>query len=297
MNGVRLHYVDWGGRGNDLVLLAGLDDSARVYDELAPLLAKQHHVLAVTRRGFGHSSSPPSGYAPAILARDLRDFLKAVGARHADLVGHSMSGLELTRVAGSDPDLVGRLVYLDAATDKSTLAKMWDKDPLGDRDPPASVLDTYPHLILWTQQLLKSRSIGIEGNLRQSFDRGPHGLVFRTPKEVDAAVLAAIVTDHPDYSAVRTAALAIYSDYRQADQVPPGTSAQVREQGDIFALSVLMPWQREEKARFKQKMACASVLELEHTGHYLFLERPQETVAWINSFLASANPCAWVPGS
>lgn len=121
--------------------------------------------------------------------------------------------------------------------------------------------------------------------------------MFRTPKEVDAAVLAAIVADHPDYSAVRAAALAIYSDYRRADQVPPGTSTQVREQGDIFARTVLVPWQNEEKARFKQKMACASTLELKHTGHYLFLERARETVDWINSFLASANPCAWVPGS
>jgi pimeloyl-ACP methyl ester carboxylesterase len=95
VNGVTLHYVDWGGR-----------------------------------RGFGHSAIPPSGYDPETLAIELRDFLKVVGVRHADLVGHSMSGLELTRVAGSDPDLVRRLVYLDAATDKSAPASMWDKDPL-----------------------------------------------------------------------------------------------------------------------------------------------------------------------
>lgn len=296
VNGVALHYVDWGGRGGDLVLLAGLDDSARVYDELAPLLAKHHRVLAVTRRGFGHSAIPTGGYDPVTLALDLRDFLTAVGVRRADLVGHSMSGLELTRVAGSDPELVRRLVYLDAATDKSALADVWGKGPLGNLDPPASAMTSYARLTDWTQHLLKSRSPAIEANLRQCFDSGSNGLVFRTPKQVDAAVLTAILADHPDYRAVRAPALAIYSDFSRADQVPEGTSTQARAAADYFSRTVIMPWETVEKARFRQNIACGSVLELKYTGHYLFLERPRETADWINSFLASENPCAWTPG-
>ena len=54
----------------------------------------------------------------ATLAADVKEFLGAVGMRHVDLVGHSISGLELTRIASSDPQLIRRLVYLDAATDK-----------------------------------------------------------------------------------------------------------------------------------------------------------------------------------
>jgi non-heme chloroperoxidase len=295
VNGLALHYVDWGGRGDDLVLLAGLDDSARIYDELAPMLARHHHVLAVTRRGFGHSAIPPSGYDATTLSTDLREFLKAVGVHRADLVGHSMSGLELTRTATSDADLVRRLVYLDAATDKSGLADQWENDPLGNRDPPPDALTSYARLTRWTQQLLKSRSPAIEANVRQCFDSGPGGLVFRTPKSVDAAVVAAIVSDHPDYSAIRAPALAIYSDYDSADQVPPGTSDQARSAADAFSRTVYQPWQEVEKARFRTQMPCGRILELEHTGHYLFLERPRETAAWINSFLASANPCTWSP--
>lgn len=297
VNGVALHYVDWGGRGGDMVLLAGLDDSARVYDQLAPLLAKHYRVLAVTRRGFGRSAMPTGGYDPVTLALDLRDFLKAVGVRRADLVGHSMSGLELTRVAASNPELVRRLVYLDAATDKSGLADAWGRGPLGNLDPPTAALASYARLTDWTQHLLKSRSPAIEANLRQCFASGSSGLVFRTPKKVDDAVLTALLADHPDYSAVRAPALAIYADFSRADQVPKGTSAQVRAAADYFSRTVIVPWQTVEKARFRQNIACGSVLELKHTGHYLFLERPRDTADWINSFLASENPCAWTPGA
>jgi len=294
-NGVSLHFVDWGGRGGDLLLLAGLDDSARIFDELAPLLATQHHVIAVTRRGFGHSTLTPDPTDAASLAADVREFIRAVGMRQVDLVGHSISGLELTRIAISDPQLVRRLVYLDAATDKSALVGLVEKDPLGSRDPPASALATVGTLTAWTQQLLKSHSPAIEANLRQVYDEGPNGLTFRTPKAVEAAVVAGMFTDHPNYGPIRAPALALYSDYSSADQVPPGTSAASRLAGDMFARTVYQPWQALEKARFRLQMTCGRTIDLHRTGHYLFLERPRETADWINSFLGSVNPCAWTP--
>jgi pimeloyl-ACP methyl ester carboxylesterase len=296
-NGVMLHYVDWGGHGDDLVLLAGLDDSARIYDELGPMLAQHHHVIAVTRRGFGHSAMPPSGYDAATLALDLRELMRALGVTKADLVGHSISGLELTRVAASDPESVRRMVYLDAATDKSPIAGVVEKDPLGDRAPPRSVLTGFAPLIEWTQELLKSRSPAIASNLRQCYDDREGLLVFRTPPAIDIAVAASMFADHPNYSAIRSPALAIYSDYSSADQAPPGTTAAVHAAADAFARGVFRPWQRLEEARFRYEIACGSVLELKHTGHYLFLERPRETAAWIDSFLSTKSPCTWTPDS
>jgi pimeloyl-ACP methyl ester carboxylesterase len=292
-NGVMLHYVDWGGSGDYVVLLAGLDDSARIYDELAPLLAQHHHVIAVTRRGFGYSAIPPDGYDAATLAADLREFIKALRLKSVNLVGHSISGLELTRVATSDPQLVRRVVYLDAATDKSPLAGISEKDPLGSRDPPQRALKNFASLTAWAHQLLRSQSPAIESNLRQCYDDTPSGLIFRTPPAIDAAVAASMFADRPNYSGVQAPALAIYSDYERADQVPPGTSEQLRKAADAFARAVYTPWQELEAARFRQQIACGSILMLNHTGHYLFLERPLETARWINSFLSSASPCTW----
>jgi len=60
---VTLEVLDWGGSGRPLILLAGLGNTAHVFDDFAPKLAPQYHVFGITRRGFGASSSPTSGYS------------------------------------------------------------------------------------------------------------------------------------------------------------------------------------------------------------------------------------------
>src|SRR5579875_1432634 len=54
--GVKLEVLDWGGpkdgsNSRALVLLAGLGDTAHVYDQFAPQLTAQYHVYGITRRG------------------------------------------------------------------------------------------------------------------------------------------------------------------------------------------------------------------------------------------------------
>lgn len=60
--GVRLEVLDWGGTGRAIVLLAGSGNSAHVFDEFAPKLTTSGHVYGITRRGFGASSQPETGY-------------------------------------------------------------------------------------------------------------------------------------------------------------------------------------------------------------------------------------------
>src|SRR5271156_4655198 len=58
---VKLEVLDWGGTGRPVVLLAGLRNTAHVFDEFAPKLTTQYHVYGITRRGFGASSAPDPG--------------------------------------------------------------------------------------------------------------------------------------------------------------------------------------------------------------------------------------------
>jgi pimeloyl-ACP methyl ester carboxylesterase len=60
---VRLEVLDWGGSGRNIVLLAGLGNTAHVFDDIAPKLAEQYHVYGITRRGYGQSSVPQAGYS------------------------------------------------------------------------------------------------------------------------------------------------------------------------------------------------------------------------------------------
>ena len=68
---VRLEVLDWGGSGWPLVLLTGLGDNAHVFDDCAPKLTPDYHVLGITRRGYGASTIAPSGYDANRLGTDV----------------------------------------------------------------------------------------------------------------------------------------------------------------------------------------------------------------------------------
>ncbi len=71
-DGIRLHYIDYGGEGPPLVLLAGLGGTAQLFRGLAPRLAGRFRVTALTRRGHGRSERPETGYELDTLVEDIR---------------------------------------------------------------------------------------------------------------------------------------------------------------------------------------------------------------------------------
>jgi pimeloyl-ACP methyl ester carboxylesterase len=113
--GVKLEVLDWGGSGRALVLLAGLGNTAHVFDEFAPKLTSEYHVFGITRRGFGASSDPGTGYSADRLGDDVLAVLDALKLDRPVLVGHSIAGEELSSVATRHPGRVAGLIYLDAA--------------------------------------------------------------------------------------------------------------------------------------------------------------------------------------
>ena len=62
-NGVRLHYVDWGGTGETLLFLTPLGgELLEQFEALAPRFTDRFRVLGLTRRGQAPSEVPASGY-------------------------------------------------------------------------------------------------------------------------------------------------------------------------------------------------------------------------------------------
>ena len=115
VNGVRLHYLDWGGKGDTLLFLHGMGDTPHRYDDFAPKFTNQFRVLGLTRRGHGESEIPETGYDTATLVEDIRQFLDALKIQRVVLAGHSFAGDELTRFAVVHPDrvsLIGNLVFV-----------------------------------------------------------------------------------------------------------------------------------------------------------------------------------------
>lgn len=67
----KLELLDWGGTGKPLLFLTGLGNTAHVYAYFASKFTDQFHVYALTRRGFGLSSHPTTGYDRKTLAHDI----------------------------------------------------------------------------------------------------------------------------------------------------------------------------------------------------------------------------------
>lgn len=112
--GVKLEVLDWGGSGRPLVLLTGLGDNAHVYDQFALKLTSSYHVYGITRRGFGASSVPTTGYAADRLGEDVLVVLDALKLTRPILAGHSIAGQELSYLGSRYPERISGLIYLDA---------------------------------------------------------------------------------------------------------------------------------------------------------------------------------------
>jgi pimeloyl-ACP methyl ester carboxylesterase len=111
---VRLEVLDWGGSGRTVVLLAGLGNTAHLYDDFAPKLAAHYHVYGITRRGFGASSVPTAGYDADRLGDDVLAVFDSLKLTRPVLAGHSIAGSELSSIGSRHPDRVAGLVYFDA---------------------------------------------------------------------------------------------------------------------------------------------------------------------------------------
>jgi non-heme chloroperoxidase len=115
--GVSLEVLDWGGTGRPLLFLAGLGGNAHAFDKLAPKFTGNHHVYAMTRRGYGASSKPDpaiADYSADRLGDDVLAVIVALKLERPVLAGHSIAGEELSSVGSRHPEKVAGLVYLDA---------------------------------------------------------------------------------------------------------------------------------------------------------------------------------------
>ena len=167
--GVQLEVLDWGGAGRPLVLLAGLGNTAHVFDEFAPKLTPVCHVYGITRRGFGSSSVPASGYASDRLGDDVLAVLDALRMERPVLAGHSLAGEELSSVATRHPERIAGLIYLDAANSYAYYDHSrgdWTID-LAELQKKLSRLQTRQNMMQLVEELLQSDLPGFERDLRE----------------------------------------------------------------------------------------------------------------------------------
>src|SRR5918998_1558303 len=91
MHGHRVIYRI-AGDGPPVVLIHGMVNSSRHWEQVALRLAERHTVIAPDLIGHGDSATPRGDYALGAHAAVIRDLLSALEIESATFVGHSLGG-------------------------------------------------------------------------------------------------------------------------------------------------------------------------------------------------------------
>ena len=127
VKGVRMRYFV-GGDGPPLVLIHGLGGAAANWTELSLLLSQTHRLLVPDLPGHGGSSALPaiSGLEP------YADRVALVAEREqmlpAPVVGHSLGGMVVVRLALRRPDAVSAVILAGAAG--LSIGNVWGRELL-----------------------------------------------------------------------------------------------------------------------------------------------------------------------
>jgi pimeloyl-ACP methyl ester carboxylesterase/catechol 2,3-dioxygenase-like lactoylglutathione lyase family enzyme len=113
VNGLRIHYLDFGGDGPPAVLHHATGFHAWTWTPIAEALSSRYRVFALDARGHGDSDKPASAYQWSAFISDLVAFVEALALGRVLGVGHSLGGTTTAGAAAERPDLFAAVALLD----------------------------------------------------------------------------------------------------------------------------------------------------------------------------------------
>jgi pimeloyl-ACP methyl ester carboxylesterase len=115
-NGVRLRVTET-GQGQSLVLLHGMFMDHTTWGAVTDALGQRYRVVAPDLPGFGQSEKPPESrfpYGINAFADAVVDLYAGLELGRAIMVGHALGGAVAITLAARHPELISRLILIDA---------------------------------------------------------------------------------------------------------------------------------------------------------------------------------------
>ena len=178
VNGVRLYWELTGDGGDPLVLVHGSWVDHHTWDAVVPLLSRSFRVLTYDRRGHSQSERADSPGSIREDVADLAALIEELRLAPAHIVGSSMGGSIVLRLAGERPDLFRSLIV-----NEPPLMSLLAGEPDGQ-----AMLQTIKGRIDAVVELLEAGDI--EGGVRQFVETmlGP-GVWEQIPPEIKQIVI------------------------------------------------------------------------------------------------------------
>jgi haloacetate dehalogenase len=167
------------GSGPPVLLLHGFPQTHAIWHRVAPVLARQHTVVATDLTGYGDSGKPASDeahtpYTKRAMARDQVTAMRALGHERFHVVGHDRGGRVAHRMALDHAGQVLSLATLDIAPTRDMYRLAGD-----------AFARAYWHwFFLIRAAPVPERMIGADPDfyLRQHMGRGPAGTGIFDPR-------------------------------------------------------------------------------------------------------------------
>lgn len=295
VNGIHLHYLDWGGSGPALLFLAGRGCNAHIFDDFAPRFTGQFRVLALTRRGHGESDYPETGYDIDSLVEDIRQFLDCLRIERVILAGHSLAGIELSHFAALYPERVLKLVFLEAAYDyySPEYKAMIENNPVRKIQIPGANQDYYSISDYAAFIKFAYPSLGaiwgelMDEHLLHGVEISPQGkVVDKMSDSIDQAISATLSAYWPEDAQIRAPTLAIDAIKKNTYFISPDymTSEQQAEMIEYFN-NVVQPWNLHSLEQFRRDVPHAKIVEIPDGHHYCFIPHADLVFKEMMSFL------------
>jgi non-heme chloroperoxidase len=295
VNGIRLHYLDWGGEGPVLLFLAGLGCNAHIFDEFAPRFTDKFHVLALTRRGHGESDHPEGGYDIDTLTEDIREFLDCLEIDRVILAGHSLAGMELAHFSALHPERVLMLVFLEAGYDYSLPGFKAvrvnnpgreiqipgaDDDYYSIEDYAAFIKKGYPSLgAIWNDLMDEHFRHEVEINLEGK-------VVDKMSDVIGKAIDETIFSYVPENAKIQAPVLSIYAIKPNTYYVATGYMTKEQQNSMVeFFNEVAQPWNLKCIELFRENVPHARIVELPNAHHYCFIQQEEDVYRAMRNFL------------
>ncbi len=260
VNGLRIHYLDWGTSGRQpLILLHGIARVARAFDHLAPHFSRNYHVIAVDMRGHGDSAwDPRGGYLVEDYVQDIEGLVDQLKLSNIVLWGNSTGGRVAQVFAGMHPGLAAAVIAEDVGPERPAAISSRRANRMAQEENGWATLDEllaqqkqdYP---LTAEPLL--RALGRHGSKPRADGR----IVWKR----DPAILGGFVPTELWATVRKIKAPVIYILGGASAIVPAATQAEL-----------------------KQALPQVEIVTMPGLGHYPSDEKPAEFLAVVDRFLA-----------
>jgi non-heme chloroperoxidase len=283
---VKLEVLDWGGTGRPLVFLAGLGNTAHVFDKLAPTFTANHHVYGITRRGYGNSSKPAPtvpNYTADRLGDDVLAVIDALKLDRPVLAGHSIAGEELSSIGSRYPEKVSGLIYLDAAFPYAFYNHA-NTDWILDMVEVRKHIDAIQAGAIVDPQLLEDMSSSVE-DLDKDLQEFKKQIALEKPPypPPPGPLGSAMHFGEQKYTHIPVPILAIAACPHNFDRAPGDPSTKAAMVADDLSRCTA------QADAFAAGVPTAQVIRIPNADHYVFNSNEAEVVREMNDFLAKLN--------